>query len=380
MNYSFTRRYSHFLCAVIFLVLSAVDLAADQTGSAKAGSGTAKDETAFRFYDLAERKATLVVKIGTLQRDIKDLEEQRIPEAERNERELADNKSRLDDLEKRETELKNQLKEILPQAGRTLDVNSVARRQSLSEDLSAVQTELKFRRRVTENLGGETSQNLKQQLAKKKDDLDEAQRGLNEVQREILKITTPEQSFKAEISIYSSILIGFVILGFFVTALFDSKVRQSVFSGQAGIQFLALFSIVIAIILFGITGILGGNELAALLGSISGYILGKVSAPNGATSVGRPSGIATAPGGLRLASANKGEVNASCSNVGGADSYIWYVKRGAGTTFDRVRTTSQPQATLSGFDPNEQIQVKVAAANAAGEGPASEVIQGSTGA
>lgn len=33
----------------------------------------------------------------------------------------------------------------------------------------------------------------------------------------------------------------------------------------------------IAIILFGITDILGGKELSALLGGISGYILGRVS-------------------------------------------------------------------------------------------------------
>lgn len=39
--------------------------------------------------------------------------------------------------------------------------------------------------------------------------------------------------------------------------------------GQSGIQFLTLFSLVIAIILFGITGILKGKELAALLGGLS---------------------------------------------------------------------------------------------------------------
>jgi hypothetical protein len=34
---------------------------------------------------------------------------------------------------------------------------------------------------------------------------------------------------------------------------------------------------VIAIILFGITGILEGKELSALLGGLSGYILGRTS-------------------------------------------------------------------------------------------------------
>src|SRR5207247_2857890 len=53
--------------------------------------------------------------------------------------------------------------------------------------------------------------------------------------------------------------------------------RRAIFAGQTGIQFLTLFSIVIAIILFGITGILADKELAALLGGISGYILGRSS-------------------------------------------------------------------------------------------------------
>jgi hypothetical protein len=54
----------------------------------------------------------------------------------------------------------------------------------------------------------------------------------------------------------------------------DDKVRQEIFSGQAGIQFITLLSLVIAIILFGITGILEGKELSALLGGLAGYILG----------------------------------------------------------------------------------------------------------
>ena len=42
-------------------------------------------------------------------------------------------------------------------------------------------------------------------------------------------------------------------------------------------QFLTLFSLVIAIILFGITQILEGKELAARLGGLSGYILGRTT-------------------------------------------------------------------------------------------------------
>jgi hypothetical protein len=86
------------------------------------------------------------------------------------------------------------------------------------------------------------------------------------------------QQFKATISLYSAVLVGLVILGFFVVALRDENVRQTVFRGESGIQFLALFSVIIAIILFGITGVLEGKELAGLLGGLSGYILGRVTA------------------------------------------------------------------------------------------------------
>jgi hypothetical protein len=47
--------------------------------------------------------------------------------------------------------------------------------------------------------------------------------------------------------------------------------------GEFGIQFVTLFSLIIAIILFGVLKILEGRELAALLGGLSGYILGRTS-------------------------------------------------------------------------------------------------------
>ena len=53
--------------------------------------------------------------------------------------------------------------------------------------------------------------------------------------------------------------------------------REAIFTGESGIQFVTLFSLVIAIILFGVLKILEGKELAALLGGLSGYILGRGS-------------------------------------------------------------------------------------------------------
>lgn len=85
------------------------------------------------------------------------------------------------------------------------------------------------------------------------------------------------QNFKKQISWSFALLVGIVIVGFFIIAYRDDEIRKTIFSGDAGLQFITIFSIIIAIILFGITGVLGGKEIAALIGGISGYILGRSS-------------------------------------------------------------------------------------------------------
>lgn len=95
----------------------------------------------------------------------------------------------------------------------------------------------------------------------------------------IKKWLSPEAEFRLWMSGIFAGLIGLVIAGFFALAWKDMRVRRAVFAGQVGLQFLALFSIIIAIILFGITKILEARELAALLGSLAGYILGRHTAP-----------------------------------------------------------------------------------------------------
>lgn len=126
------------------------------------------------------------------------------------------------------------------------------------------------------------------------------------VQQAVNSIYSPEQYFKRWMSSIFAALIGFVIIGFFVVSYKDETVRRAIFSGQTGIQFLTLFSIVIAIILFGITSILGDKELSALLGGLSGYILGRHSSlvrsdtPTHAPAVGasgasQPAGVPAEP-------------------------------------------------------------------------------------
>jgi hypothetical protein len=84
------------------------------------------------------------------------------------------------------------------------------------------------------------------------------------------------QKFRKAISMYFALLIGFLLAAFFIVVYrkSDNKLSSSLLSGN-GLQFITLFVLIIAIILFGILGVLEGRELAAILSGISGYILGK---------------------------------------------------------------------------------------------------------
>jgi hypothetical protein len=99
-----------------------------------------------------------------------------------------------------------------------------------------------------------------------------------EIEKELdrrVDVEVPKQKFRTNMSIAFTVLVGMVIVGFYALAGIDQILRREMFSRQSGIQFITLFSLVIAIILFGITGILESRELSALLGGLSGYILGR---------------------------------------------------------------------------------------------------------
>ena len=85
-----------------------------------------------------------------------------------------------------------------------------------------------------------------------------------------------QQDFRKTISISFSILIGLLLAIFFfiVYKRSDHTLSKDLLSGN-GLQFITLFVLIIAVILFGILNILGSSELAAILSGISGYILGK---------------------------------------------------------------------------------------------------------
>lgn len=120
----------------------------------------------------------------------------------------------------------------------------------------------------------------KDEISAKKAELARVTTELFNVETEIRKLLNRDSlqnDFRVQISIAFTILVGIVILGFYWLALRKEEIAKNIFTGEKGIQFITLFLIVIAIILFGIMGTLEGRELSALLGALAGYILGKTT-------------------------------------------------------------------------------------------------------
>ncbi|SDD37335.1 hypothetical protein [Niabella drilacis] len=113
--------------------------------------------------------------------------------------------------------------------------------------------------------------------------LDSANNARSDVEYKINQLMIPrlsQQNFMFWASIAFLVLMCILLYTFFRVVSRDENVRKIIFGSDSGIQFVTLFSIVIAIILFGLTGVLEGKELSALLGSVAGYILGKVKFTN----------------------------------------------------------------------------------------------------
>jgi hypothetical protein len=91
----------------------------------------------------------------------------------------------------------------------------------------------------------------------------------------ILVTTEKNNNFKFWICAAFAALVGLVIAGFFAITWKENSIKDALLSNDRGLQFVTLFALIIAIILFGVMNILEGRELAALLGGLSGYILGR---------------------------------------------------------------------------------------------------------
>jgi hypothetical protein len=177
--------------------------------------------------------------------------------------------------------LDQKIKEMAPQIAKApaqaeLDLKRKEREKLLAKTTRTPEEDLKLLD-LNESVDVRSREDLKTELTSLEQQLILKKAQGRCIQQAINSIYSPEQVFKRWMSIIFAGLIGLVIVGFFVLSIKDEAIRRAIFSGQTGIQFLTLFSIVIAIILFGITSILQDKELAALLGGLSGYILGRHS-------------------------------------------------------------------------------------------------------
>ena len=246
------------------------------------------------FLDLADLRGQLKNEIVTLEEEIRTLPD-RIERVKDLERKLEDADQKLKDLKQKKTATQ-------------IEVTS---QETLKNGFITA-------------LGGANSANLEADLANKKNQLQQKQDGLRCTEKSISAFFSPEQKFKTWVSLFFATLIGLVILGFFALATFlafrqPQMISDALFGGQAGLQFLTLFSLVIAIILFGIINILQDKELAALLGGLSGYILGRSTMPPRQALSGAPPTKPSLPSGTGGPSGRGGGGSSTGAGNGGDD-------------------------------------------------------------
>lgn len=93
---------------------------------------------------------------------------------------------------------------------------------------------------------------------------------------DLLEPEMRQQNFRMMVSFGFMVLIGtLLVIFFFVVYRKSGKSAYIMLLGASGLQFVTIFVLIISIIIFGILGVLGGTELAAILSGISGYVLGK---------------------------------------------------------------------------------------------------------
>ncbi len=135
-----------------------------------------------------------------------------------------------------------------------------------------------------------------------------------------MNLDQSQQTFRQWTSFIYAVLIAIIILSFFFI-LFKSNAKDvtALLMGESGLQFITLFSLIIAIVLFGVLNILEGKELAAIISAIAGFILGKYNPGNNGAGGGNPGGGAGGgnPGG-GAGGANPGGGAGGANSGGGA--------------------------------------------------------------
>lgn len=139
-----------------------------------------------------------------------------------------------------------------------------------------IDTQERYIDQIKDNL--QTASESKPVLAANKSEQQKKRDRLFKIEQRIAQLfdaTRDVNQFRLYATISFGVLVFIVVGGFYLIAWYKQGVAQTIFAGELGMQFVTLFLIVIAIILFGIMGTLEGKELSALLGGLSGYILGR---------------------------------------------------------------------------------------------------------
>ncbi len=202
----------------------------------------------------------------------------------------------VEDLQKRINGLQSaeQLQSSLDRA--KLDLERL--RRSPNPDADKIDSVTKYIENLTEDLRVVRAAGPEQQRLEEENEL--ARRRLSAVELRISLLadsTKDTNRFRSNATYTFGVLVLLVVAGFYAIAWHKDGVAATIFAGELGMQFVTLFLIVIAIILFGIMGTLEGRELAALLGGLSGYILGRVDKKPEGLHMPAPVPPATSPAG-----------------------------------------------------------------------------------
>jgi len=247
-------------------------------GEPAAGQNSAPDMQKKSLEDFSrarDQRSKLLRDIPPLKDAIEALRRQKA-----NNLQLQSDKSAIDqEIARAEDDLKLAQKEVDAATDTNEKRNAQLHVRSIQQYLAGSKNRSKFLENTLRETSVETRK-VDDDLTKKEAELAKHQADLEVTEQRIsehLNVEKPRQTFKLIMSaVFASLVFG-VIVGFFLIAFKDERVRLAIFSGTAGIQFVTLFSLVIAIILFGIIDILEAKELSALLGGLSGYILGRAT-------------------------------------------------------------------------------------------------------
>ncbi len=185
----------------------------------------------------------------------------------------------LDALTKKEAELKSVLEDATKKNLKETSIDIYFPNCNI-DVYGTTMTSIARLNEIKEQLKQCKAQELKRQeeLSALKANLNVVKKDFALCQEQIDTALMPEyqdQEFRKKISIGFAYLLGGLLLIFIAVVIRSPKNIADYFFSDTGLQFITLFVLIIAIILFGILKILEGRELAAILSGIAGYILGK---------------------------------------------------------------------------------------------------------